>query len=313
MNQFERYRPLTLKSALNLAAPHTWVASVFPALFGDFYCWQQGLELPWYKGIILLTACVFLQSAVNTLNDYFDFIKGTDSEEDYVEASDAVLVYGNISPRSALILGIVYLAAGAGLGLGACAGSGVVPVVIGFIGGAVILIYSGGPFPVSYLPIGELVSGIVMGGLIPLGIAGCADGKLHWQILFYALPLIIGIALIMMSNNGSDIEKDIKDGRHTLPTRLGRRRTLKFYRYFIISWVTLAAAMPVAVLGWTGLVSAALVVAFGKKVIGRQLSYTLRPEERVAVMKGIAMTNIILNGAYTAAFVAGFILEVLHG
>ena len=225
---------MTLKSALNLAAPHTWVASVFPALFGDFYCWQQGLELPWYKGIILLTACVFLQSAVNTLNDYFDFIKGTDSEEDYVEASDAVLVYGNISPRSALILGIVYLAAGAGLGLGACAGSGVVPVVIGFIGGAVILIYSGGPFPVSYLPIGELVSGIVMGGLIPLGIAGCADGKLHWQILFYALPLIIGIALIMMSNNGSDIEKDIKAGRHTLPTRLGRRRTLKFYRYFII-------------------------------------------------------------------------------
>lgn len=92
-----------------------------------------------------------------------------------------------------------------------------IPVVIGLIGGVVILLYSGGPIPVSYLPIGEIVSGVVMGGLIPLGIAGCADGKIHWQILFYSLPMILGIALIMMSNNGSDIEKDRKAGRRTSP------------------------------------------------------------------------------------------------
>lgn len=299
--------------ALDLAAPRSWVASVFPALFGDFYCWQQGLGLTWYKGIILLAACVFLQSAVNTLNDYFDFVKGVDSAEDNVEVNDAVLIYGNISPRSALILGIVYLVAGAGLGLSACAGSGAVPIVIGIIGGVTILIYSGGPIPVSYLPIGELVSGVVMGGLIPLGIAGCADGKLHWQILFYALPLIIGIALIMMSNNGSDIEKDIKAGRHTLPTYLGRKTTLKFYRYFIISWVTLVVVMPVAMLGPVGLLSAALAAILGRDVIGKQLSCTLKPGERIGAIKGIAISNIILNGVYTVTFAAGFILEVLHG
>ena len=72
MRQSEHYRSLTPRLALSLAAPHTWVASAFPALFADFYCWQQGLELTWLKGIMLLAACVFLQSAVNTLNDYFD-------------------------------------------------------------------------------------------------------------------------------------------------------------------------------------------------------------------------------------------------
>ena len=66
---------------------------------------------------MLIVACVLLQSAVNTLNDYFDFIKGTDSASDHVEVNDAVLIYGNIAPRSALILGIGYLAAGAVLGL----------------------------------------------------------------------------------------------------------------------------------------------------------------------------------------------------
>lgn len=304
---------MTPRLALNLAAPHTWAASVFPALFADFYCWQQGLGLAWIKGIMLLAACIFLQSAVNTLNDYFDFIKGADSAEDHVEVNDAVLIYGNIAPRSALILGIVYMAAGAVLGLASCIGSGMVPVIIGIIGAVVILIYSGGPVPVSYLPIGEIVSGFVMGGLIPLGIGGCADGRIHWQLLFYAFPMIMGIALIMMSNNGSDIEKDRKAGRQTFPVCIGRDRTLVLYRYMIVSWATLVIAMPVTLLGVTGLVSAVLVVLVGRKTIRKQLTCRLKPEERIASMKGIAMTNIVLNGAYTAALAAGFIMEVLHG
>ncbi|MFR1760759.1 prenyltransferase [Frisingicoccus sp.] len=313
MRQSEHYRPLTPRLALNLAAPHTWAASVFPALFADFYCWQQGLGLTWFKGIMLLAACIFLQSAVNTLNDYFDFIKGADSADDHVEVSDAVLIYGNVAPGSALILGIVYMAAGAVLGLASCIGSGMVPIIIGIIGGVVILIYSGGPIPVSYLPIGEIVSGFVMGGLIPLGIAGCADGEIHWQILLYSLPMIAGIALIMMSNNGSDIEKDRKAGRRTLPTCIGRVRTLELYRYLIVSWLTLAVVLPVTLLGPIGFVSGILTVFLGGKIIRKQLACTLEPEERIAAMKGIAMTNIVLNGAYTAAFAAGFILEVLHG
>jgi len=90
---------------------------------------------------MLLVACVLLQSAVNAMNDYFDFIKGTDSASDHVEVNDAVLIYGNIAPRSALFLGIAYLVAGAALGLMACRGSGMVPVVIGIIGGIVILLF----------------------------------------------------------------------------------------------------------------------------------------------------------------------------
>lgn len=313
MRKSEHYKPLTPKLALNLAAPRSWVASLFPALFADFYCWQQGLGLTWGKGIMLIVACVLLQSAVNTLNDYFDFIKGTDSASDHVEVNDAVLIYGNIAPRSALILGIGYLAAGAVLGLAACRGSGMIPVVIGLIGGVVILLYSGGPIPVSYLPIGEIVSGVVMGGLIPLGIAGCADGKIHWQILFYSLPMILGIALIMMSNNGSDIEKDRKAGRRTFPACIGRAKTRALYRYLIVAWVALVLVLPTAMLGPVGLVSVACVALIGRTAVSGQLARTLEPEGRIATMQGIAVNNIMLNGAYTAAFAAGFILEVLHG
>lgn len=311
--QSEEYRKLTPKLALELAAPHTWAASVCPALFGDFYCWQQGLGLTWVQGVMLLFACILLQSAVNTLNDYFDFVKGTDTADDNVEETDAVLIYGHINPKSALLLGIGYIAAGAVLGLAACIGHGTVPLIIGAVGVIVIVLYSGGPVPVSYLPIGEFVSGFVMGGLIPLGIAACADGRIHWYILYYSLPLIIGIALIMMSNNGCDIEKDIKAERHTLPTYLGREKTLAFYRAFTIAWITLAAVLPAALLGPVGFAGALLILIFGRRRISGLLALELKPEGRIKQMAGIASANIIINLSYTAAFAAGLLLEVLHG
>jgi len=102
-----------------------------------------------------------MQSSVNTFNDYVDYVKGNDSEKDYVEESDAVLIYNSINPKQVLILGIIYLILGAILGITACIQSGFLPLGIGCIGGIVILLYSGGPFPISYLPIGEIVSGFV--------------------------------------------------------------------------------------------------------------------------------------------------------
>ena len=117
----------------------------------------------------------------------------------------------------------------------------------------------------------------------------------------------------MMSNNGSDIEKDRKAGRRTLPTCIGRARTLELYRYLIVSWLILVIVLPVTLLGPIGFVSGILTVLLGGKIIRKQLACTLEPEGRIATMQGIVMTNIALNGAYTAAFAAGFILEVLHG
>lgn len=307
------YNSLTPKYALQLAAPHTWAASVCPALFGDFYCWQQGIPLPVWKGCLLLVACVLLQSSVNTLNDYFDFVKGTDSSEDNVEVHDATLVYGNIDPKSACRLGVAYLVAGAAMGLLCCIGSGWMPVVIGLIGVLVILLYSGGSFPLSYLPLGELISGVVMGGLIPLGIGLCADGVIHMDLLLYSLPLILGIALIMMSNNGCDIEKDKMSGRKTLPVCLGRKNTLILYRFVLATWFLLAALFPFFLVGPVGWITLGLLLVAAGRAVLRQMSLTLDPGERIRQMKGINLCNILINGMYILSLVIGLILEAIHG
>ena len=308
--QYNNKTRLTAKHALQLAAPHTWTASVCPSLFGICFCRLRGFPLGPGKAWLVLLACIFLQSAVNTLNDYVDFVKGTDSAEDNVEVSDAVLIYSGIRPKAARNLGIGYLLAGLFFGLLASLGNGPAPILIGAVGGAVVLLYSGGPLPVSSLPVGELVSGFVMGGLIPLGTAACADGRLHWDILFYSLPLICGIALIMMSNNGCDIEKDILAGRRTLPTVLGREKTLALYRSLVVLWILLLVLMAFLLAGQFGFVCPVLLILFGGRHFRRILGLGLLPEQRILQMKGIAAANLFGNGALILTLLVKMIAEV---
>ena len=299
---------LTAKSALQLAAPHTWIASIGPVLFGILFCKLEKYPLSIWKSIILVLTCIFMQSSVNTFNDYVDYIKGNDSEKDNVEESDAVLVYNPINPKHVLILAIVYLILGAVLGIIACRDSGFLPLEIGGIGGMVILLYSGGPLPISYLPIGEIVSGFVMGILIPLGVASVSDGKFHSEIFVYSFPLMIGIALIMMTNNGCDIEKDTLANRKTLAVMLGRENIKNLYHILVVLWLLIISFLSVYLLGNVGFITPVLIV-LGYRCFKSLMQSELLASKRIEQMKNIVKANIIVNIAYFIAILTKIFAE----
>ena len=286
---------LTLKLALQLAAPHTWIASIGPVIFGILFCKLEKYPLSFEKSILLILASISMQSSVNTLNDYVDFIKGNDSEKDYVEESDAVLIYNSVPPKQVLILGIIYLVLGA--------------LVIGSIGGIIIFLYSGGPYPISYLPIGELVSGFVMGILIPLGVVAVSDGKLHKEIFLHALPLMIGIGLIMMTNNGCDIEKDLEAKRWTLAVLLGRKNIKNLYYILIVIWLLMISFLAIWLLGIVGLITPVLIL-FEYRCFKFLITSELLAYKRVEQMKNIVKANIIVNMAYFTAILMKIIIEM---
>lgn len=300
---------LTLKLALQLAAPHTWIASIGPVIFGILFCKLEKYPLSFEKSILLILASILMQSSVNTLNDYVDFIKGNDSEKDYVEESDAVLIYNSVPPKQVLILGIIYLVLGAMLGIVACRESGFLPLVIGSIGGLIVLLYSGGPYLISYLPIGELVSGFVMGILIPLGVAAVTDGRLHKEIFLYALPLMIGIGLIMMTNNGCDIEKDLEAKRWTLAVLLGRKNIKNLYHILIVIWLLMISFLAIWLLGIVGLITPVLIL-FEYRCFKFLITSELLAYKRVEQMKNIVKANIIVNMAYFTAILMKIIIEM---
>lgn len=307
-----RYNRLTPGYALQLAAPHTWPASVCPALFGEVYLALRGMPLDILRNIALLLLCILMQSSVNTLNDYIDYRQGRDNPEDNVEESDATLVYSGIDPKHALYLGIAYLLAGALLGTLASLKAWPAPFIIGGIGAAVVVLYSAGPLPVASLPLGELVSGVVMGGFIPLGIASVSDGRFHPELLFWSLPLIIGIALIMLSNNGCDIEKDMASSRTTLPVVIGRERSKSLYHFLVVLWLILLCILPPLLTGLPGLLCPLLIILAGRGLFHSLLWTELSPEGRIALMKNIAAANVAGNGAYILAIALGACLQYFN-
>ena len=295
------YNKLTPKMMLNLANPQSWAASLLPSVFGCIYTYVQGGRLPLWKNAALILCCVLLQSAVNTLNDYFDYIKGTDTSTDNLERWDAVLIYENINPKSVLILGISFMAAAAVLGFAAARGACFLPYVIAFVGGLCVIFYSGGKMPISYLPIGEILSGLVMGMGIPVAIAAIAFGIDERLIAVVAnsLPFVIGIGMIMMTNNTCDIEKDKKAKRTTMPVQLGREKARKLYAILAGVWRSLIVlfsifGMPMGV----GTISILLILFVPKKLFKYLRTSALEPSTRIQQMKSIVKTNWVANGIF---------------
>lgn len=307
----EEHIRLSPKLAIMLAAPHTWVASVYPAIFGILFSLIHGYHVSLIQGISLIFTCIFLQASVNTLNDYFDYIKGTDSIGDNVEKTDSVLVYNNVNPKSVLILGIIYSLTGVILGIAVCLNAGIIPLMIGMIGICTIALYSSGPFPISYLPIGEFVSGLVMGTLIPLGMIATIDGQIHFEITLYSLPFMIGIGLIMMSNNGCDIEKDKTAGRKTLPILIGRKNTVILFKFITLIWLVLIIVLSLTMLGNMGLLTIPLLI-ISYKSITFIIQSKLEPNIRIIQMKNIVKLNISANGAYLIVIVLKLVMEIIY-
>lgn len=294
-------KKLTPKMMLELAAPHTWPASIMPVLVASALAYSySGSTMP-VMSVILLVICALMQSSVNAFNDYFDFVKGADSKDDNVDASDSVLVYNDVRPRSVLAFAVALLVFAFLLGILVILVSGIVPLIIAIIGAIVVVLYSAGSTPISYLPIGEAVSGIVMGGLIPLAtFYVLTSGDLNFNVLIWTLPQIIGIALIMLTNNTCDIEKDVMARRRTLPVMIGRPRARDLYRFLMIVMVFIVFAVIFLRFDRGSFVIVFMLFS-AYPLLKLLYANPLTQQSRVAAMGQICNLNIIIGAFYAAA------------
>lgn len=293
------YTPLTPKLGFQLMAPHTLAPSILAVLFSIIYTaisFSGTINL--LLAIVLFLICALMQAAANTLNDYLDYKKGTDSRENSSEdAFDAVLVYNNINPAHVLIFAIAQLIVAALLGCYIVYISGIIPLVIGIIGAVVVVIYSAGRTPLSYLPIGELAIGITMGGLIPFACVYVLSGVLDWWLALVALPLMIGIGMILATNNTCDIEKDIAAHRHTLAVTLGRDNAVSLYKLVILIWPALMLILEL-IFFTPGIIFGVFMVCAAFPVLRAIMRNPLIQASRDGAMAQIISLNIIFISFY---------------
>ena len=308
-SQQAAYGRFTLTMAVNLAAPHTWPAAILPVAVATACAAASGASVSVSMTCVLLIICILMQSSVNTFNDYYDYVKGTDSKDDDVDPTDAVLLYNNVNPRSALALAVGLLVAAFALGGYVIWQTDIIPLIIGIVGAVFVVLYSAGKTPISYLPLGEAVSGIVMGGLIPLACYYVLAGTLTPLALLWALPEILGVGLIMFTNNTCDVEKDIEANRHTLSVLLSRDTARKLYHAILYAWI-IAIAVLVGCFFTKGLIAIPFMLLSVYPMVKALIGNPLAPQSRQAAMSQVCGVNIALGAWYAAAIFASNALVV---
>jgi len=296
------YDKMSFKALIELAAPPTWSAGLVPVFLGTALAFAFVGTINAIMLLCTLFISIALQSAVNTLNDYTDFIKGADSIDTTDDINDASLVYNNIDPKSARNAGFFMIIAALIVGIYAITQTGWMALLFACVGIAVIVVYALPAVSLSYTPWGEVASGFIMGGVLTMATYFLQTRIIDFSILLYALPCVVTIGLIMLVNNTSDIEKDQAVGRHTFPVCVGRGRATMLLRVLIFASVGLVCVIVCVIFfrGWCFLPVMCCAVFIAARPL---FSNDIIPPIRRFNMQAIGSVNIRLNFSYAVCIV----------
>lgn len=207
------------KKYLMLTRPHTLTASFVPVFVGTASVLLFA-DIRWGMFFLMLIATVLIQSATNMFNEYYDFKRGLDSHESVGIAG--AIVRNGMSPRLVLTIALIFYGIAAVIGIIITVNSSWWILIIGAVSMAVGYLYTGGPFPISWTPFGEIFAGLFMGTVIIMITFFIHTGTLHVFPLLISIPPAITIGLLNMANNIRDRKKDKESGRKTFVILVGK-------------------------------------------------------------------------------------------
>ena len=210
--------------------PKTLPAAVGPVLVGSAFAFSIN-KLDIFISIAAILGALFLQILSNLGNDYFDFVKGKDTEER--TGPLRVAQSGLLSLRElrngiginvvlALAVGLFIVVNSHKFTVYGIPGSLVI-MFIGVLSIIFAILYSGGPYPLSSLGLGDLFVLIFFGIIAVNGTYFVNAGELSLAPLIGSFGPGLMITAILVVNNYRDYETDKKTSKKTLVVRFGQQ------------------------------------------------------------------------------------------
>jgi 1,4-dihydroxy-2-naphthoate octaprenyltransferase len=198
------------------ARPKTLTASIVPVLVGTLL----SPTINWWVTFYALCAALFVQIGTNLFNDALDFKKGADNEM-------------RIGPMRATQMGWLtadqVIAAGVGcliisflFGIPLIEKGGLIIIPIALASLACAYLYTGGPYPLAYVGLGEVFVMIFFGWVSTTTVYYLQAGE--WSLYSFLAGTQIGffsVALIAI-NNLRDCDQDFLANKRTLAVRFGK-------------------------------------------------------------------------------------------
>lgn len=222
----KKYNRINFKILNELVEFRTSIAIISSVILGTLYSNYIYRNFKLNLFITMLLASIALDGASTVFNNYFDYKKAKNTEG-YLYNIHNPIVYYNLNPMFSFLVGVSLIGFAAILGLYILFNTSLFLLVIGGISIIIAYTYSGGPVPISYTPLSEMVSGLFEGTIV-FSISFFIQSQ-HFTIntCFLSFPVALSIANIMLANNISDVTEDKKNGRKTLPIVLGLNKAFK--------------------------------------------------------------------------------------
>lgn len=285
---------------VDAARPRTLPAAVAPVLVGAAFAWHDGVFSAGASALCLAFA-LLVQIGTNFANDYYDFMKGADTA-------------ARVGPRRAVAAGLVAPTTMRGamvavftiaflVGLGLLPWGGWPLLVIGVASIVCGIAYTGGPWPLGYLGLGDVFVFLFF-GLVAVGATYFVQaGAVGLEVGLAATAIGALAANILVVNNYRDVETDAVAGKRTLAVRFGRG----FARRQFAGSLLIALALPLVFLArghrlWLALPLATAPMAWAHV---RRLRTSTTPRELIALLGDTGK----LLALYALLLAAGLVLE----
>ncbi len=195
--------------------------------------------LNWTASLVALGCAFLIQIGTNFANDYFDYIKGADTEDRV--GFERATAAGHITAGQMKSATIITMTLAFFLGLYLVWHAGWVILAIGIASLICGVLYTGGPFPLGYNGLGDLFVFIFFGIVAVMGTYYVNAMEWTAESLLASLPIGALATNILVVNNLRDVEQDGPAGKNTLGVLLGENAL----RWEYLLMQLLAFAVPV--------------------------------------------------------------------
>ena len=214
----ENVKTNSIKAWVLAARPKTLAAAATPVLLGCSLAASDGW-LQFIPAILCFLFAFTMQIDANFINDFFDYLKGSDREDRL--GPERACAQGWITLNamkhgiaSATILSCIW-------GVIILFFSGLEMIPVGLLCILFAFLYTAGPYPLAYHGWGDVLV-IIFFGFVPVGCTYytmCHDWT--WSVTIACMASGLVSDLLLMLNNYRDRDQDKISGKKTLVVRFG--------------------------------------------------------------------------------------------
>lgn len=210
---------MTLKSWLLATRPKTLTAALVPVLCASALAFAKGSSFKASLSVLALISSFLIQIGTNLVNDAIDFKKGADTSERI--GPQRVTQSGLLTPRQVMMGALICFALATVTGIPLVIAGGWPLVIIGWVSLFFAYGYTGGPFPLAYLGLGDLFVLIFFGFVAVGGVYFLQTGTVDVAASVVGAQIGLLATTLIAINNLRDREGDIRANKRTLAVRLG--------------------------------------------------------------------------------------------